>query len=261
MCACIFMPSPFLEGCPKILITTVLVSKTETGTEFYNYLTLFLKCSINLPSFIVKKKKKTSLFKKITLKRALSPLLSFPLSDPSRQRNTTSSQEQWPGPKRPERGVKENGCSTVLSIFAYFSQKYVFLFSPLQLRKGFRLLENPFRRYTRQQVEPRSVRCRAPLPPVKPTRRAPVLPAGRKKLLQSETVYPRTMWAAMPPFPLSTQQGPGIYCVTLIVPTLTLSLTLSGKLFFPVKEMAEWKKKKKKKMKLFMFQKRGGKHR
>ena len=124
-------------------------------------------------------------------------------------------------------------------IFAYFSQKYVFLFSPLQLRKGFRLLENPFRRYTRQQVEPRSVRCRTPLPPVKPTRRAPVLPAGRKKLLQSETVYPRTMWAAMPPFPLSTQQGPGIYWVTLIVPTLTLSLTLSGKLFFPVKEMAE----------------------
>ena len=52
------MPSPFLEGCPKILITRVLVSKTETGTEFYNYLTLFLKCSINLLSFIVKKKKK-----------------------------------------------------------------------------------------------------------------------------------------------------------------------------------------------------------
>lgn len=124
-------------------------------------------------------------------------------------------------------------------IFAYFSQKYVFLFSPPQLRKGFRLLENSFRRYTRQQVEPRSVRCRAPFPSVKPTHRAPVLPAGRKKLLQSETVYPRTIWAAMPPFPLSTQQGPGIYWVTLIVPTLTLSLTLSGKLFFPVKEMAE----------------------
>ena len=42
--------------------------------------------------------------------------------------------------------------------------------------------------------------------------------------------------------------------------TLTLSLTLSGKLFSPVKEIAEWKKKKKK-MELFMFQKKGGKHR
>ena len=41
--------------------------------------------------------------------------------------------------------------------------------------------------------------------------------------------------------------------------TLTLSLTLSGKLFSPVKEIAEWKKKKK--MELFMFQKKGGKHR
>ena len=72
------MPSPFLEGCPKILITTVLVSKTETGTEFYNYLTLFLKCSINLPSFIVKKKKKKKplFLKKLHLKEPC--LLSCP---------------------------------------------------------------------------------------------------------------------------------------------------------------------------------------
>ena len=34
------MQSPFLERCPRILLTVVLVSKTEIGADFYNSLTL-----------------------------------------------------------------------------------------------------------------------------------------------------------------------------------------------------------------------------
>lgn len=55
MCVCMFMHSPFLEGWPRILLTVVLVNKTEIGAEFYNSLTLFLKCSINLLSLYRKK--------------------------------------------------------------------------------------------------------------------------------------------------------------------------------------------------------------
>ena len=157
----------------------------------------------------MKRKKPTTtlFFKKLHLKEPC--LLSCPflsLIPPIRGTQPRVKSSDL-GQKDLRGGLRKMAARLFSLIFAYFSQKYVFLFSPPQLRKGFRLLENSFRRYTRQQVEPRSVRCRAPLPSVKPTHRAPVLPAGRKKLLQSETVYPRTIWAAMPPFPLRDDAG------------------------------------------------------
>ena len=118
MCACIFMPSPFLEGCPKILLTRVLVSKIETGTEFYNYLTLYLKCSINLLSFIVKKKS-TRFFFQLHLKGPCLLSCQF-LSVIPTVRGTQPPVKGSDLGQKDLRGFKENGCLTVLSHFCLF---------------------------------------------------------------------------------------------------------------------------------------------
>lgn len=120
MCACMFMHSPFLEGWPRILLTVVLVNKTEIGAEFYNSLTLFLKCSINLLSLYRKKKKSTPVCL-IRLKRFQPcPLFSPFLSLIPTVRDTTAHQGQQPGPKRPERAFKGNSCLAPLSHFCSF---------------------------------------------------------------------------------------------------------------------------------------------
>ena len=158
-------------------------------------------------SFIVKKKSTLFFFFQLHLKCPCLLSCQFLSLIPTVRGTQPPVKGSDLGQKDLREGLRQMAAWLFFLIFAYFSQKCVFLFSPLQLRKEFKHLENSFRRYTRQQVEPKSVRCRALLPSVKPPRRAPVLPAGRKKLLQSEAVFPQNHLGSCASVPLEHTAG------------------------------------------------------
>lgn len=120
---CMFMHSPFLEGWPRILLTVVLVNKTEIGTEIYNSLTLFLKCSINLLSLY--RKKKSTPVCLIRLKR----FQPFPLFSPflSLIPTVRGTQPLIKGSSQGEKDLRgllrEIAVWLLYLIFAHFSQE------------------------------------------------------------------------------------------------------------------------------------------